>query len=95
MTALYPRKDDTLTARNIVDSFMAAYSSVHDARPDCQYLDGERLFVVNGQVRDRRWMLLEVERLRQEALTRAFDDHELQQKPASNLFRLIRRLSKL
>ena len=93
-SGFYPSKDDTLTARNIVDSFVSAYHSVHDDKPECYAMDGGRVFVVNGIKRDRRWMVLEVERLRQEALSTAFDNSQAD-RPAGNLFRLIRRLSKL
>lgn len=94
MTAYYPRKEETLTAKNIVDSYTSAYESVFDHAPQCAYLD-RGIFWVNGIERDRRWMVLEVERLRQEALTKALSDTNLSSKPRGNLFRLIRRLSKI
>lgn len=92
MTALFPKKDDTLTTRNIIDAYVAAYHSVHELRPDCESIDG-RWFMVQGVRRDRRWMVLEVERLRQEALSRALDDTG--SSSSSNLFKLIRRLSRI
>lgn len=92
MSSLFASKDDTLTTRNIVDAYIAAYHSVHNTRPDCQAVDG-RSFMINGAQRDRRWVVLEVERLRQEALTKAFEPTS--EKPASSLFKLLRKLSKI
>lgn len=92
MSALYPRKQDTLTARNIADSYIYAYQSVHGESPDCEHLEG-RWFMVNGIRRDRHWMVLEVERLRQEALSNALNDTE--NGSTSNIFKMIRRLSRL
>jgi hypothetical protein len=92
MSALYPSKDDTLTARNIVDAYVSAYKEVNRMAPECYALDS-RWFVVEGQMRDRRWMVLEVERLRQEALTAVLDNNENQSR--GNILRMIRRLSRL
>jgi hypothetical protein len=93
MSNLFPRKDDTLTTRNIIDSYTAAYQSVHQNKPNCVALDSRR-FIVEGVQRDRQWVLLEVERLRQEALTSALDSQNLN-KPTSSLFKLIRKLSRI
>ena len=94
MSSLFASKDDTLTTRNIVDAYIAAYNSVHSSRPECTSIDG-RSFIVNGIQRDRRWIVLEVERLRQEALTQMFDTTQNTQKPASHLFKLLRKLSRI
>lgn len=92
MSALYQRKHDTLTSRNIADSYMYAYQSIHGIKPECEYVEG-RWFMVDGVRRDRHWLILEIERLRQEALAHALDAD--QSGSTSNIFRMIRRLSRL
>ena len=92
MTALYPTNEDTLTSRNITDSYVYAYQSVHGIQPECDHLEG-RWFIVDGVRRDRHWLVLEVERLRQEALTQAIDAGK--NSTTSNIFKMIRRLSRL
>jgi len=92
MSALYPHKADTLTAQNIVDSYRSAYYSANHRAGDCRHLHG-RWFLVNGVERDRGWLLLEVERLRQETLTKVVDDDANSAK--NRVFRLIRRLKRL
>ncbi len=90
-SSMYPKKEDTLTARNIADSYIYAYQSLHNREPECEHLEG-RWFLVEGIRRDRHWLVLEVERLRQEALTRALDASQNQS--TSNIFKMIRRLSR-
>lgn len=95
MSALFPDKGDTLTATNIIDAYRSAYLSVNNRTPDeCRYLHG-RWFIINGIERDRGWVLLEIERLRQEALMKAFDTNSENHNPRMSLFKLIRRLSRL
>ncbi|KAB2902842.1 MAG: hypothetical protein KJ064_22290 [Anaerolineae bacterium] len=90
-SGLFSRKDDTLTARNIVDAYVSAYNSVHSNKPECYALDS-KWFVVNGIERDRKWMVLEVERLRQEALSKVIAEND---GTTGSIFRMIRRLSRL
>lgn len=90
----YPSKTDTLTSQNIVDAFRSAYSSATGEQPsECRHMGG-RWFMINGFQRDREWLLLEVERLRQEALAKtlgcAGEDNS-----RSRIFRMIRKLSRL
>ena len=92
MSALYSGKEDTLTSRNIVDSYMYAYRAIHETLPECEHLEG-RWFLVEGVRRDRYWLVLEVERLRQEALSSALD--EGQHTTTSHIFKVIRRLSRI
>jgi hypothetical protein len=95
MSGLYPNKADTLTARNIVDAYRSAYYTLHNIMPEeCRHLQG-RWFVINGIERDRGWVILEVERLRQEALALAIE-HGVNgdSKARGSLFKLIRRLSR-
>jgi hypothetical protein len=90
---LYPHKADTLTTRNIVDAYRSAYYSVHGQYPgECRFLKG-RWFVIEGVERDRGWVVLEVERLRQEAIAKAIRDET----PSSrrSILRVIRRLSRI
>ncbi|MFP4321393.1 MAG: hypothetical protein ACLFTK_02970 [Anaerolineales bacterium] len=91
-SSMYPKKEETLTARNIADSYAYAFQALHDRVPECEHLEG-RWFMVDGIRRDRHWMVLEVERLRQEALTQALDESRNQS--TSNIFKMIRRLSRL
>jgi len=92
MTALFPKKEDTLTARNITDSYIYAYQSIYGSVPECMHLEG-RWFMVDGVRRDRHWLVLEVERLRQEALSDAFADSKGES--TGHIFKMIRRLSRL
>jgi hypothetical protein len=92
MSTLFPRKEDTLTARNIRESYMYAFQTIYGRKPECEHMEG-RWFMVDGIKRDRHWMVLEVERLRQEALSKALDED--QDASASSIFRMIRRLSRL
>lgn len=92
MTALYPQKEETLTSRNIVDAYMYAFHAIHGTKPECEHVEG-RWFMVDGIRRDRHWLVLEVERLRQEALSNALDAQK--NDSTSNIFRMIRRLSRI
>ena len=92
MSTVFARKDDTMTTRNIVDSYVSAYHSVYADKPyECYALDG-KWFVVNGVEHDRHWMVLEIERLRQEALTKVITQND---GSTGSIFRMIRRLSRL
>jgi hypothetical protein len=92
MTALYSGNEDTLTSRNIVASYVYAYQAIHECHPQCEHLEG-RWFLVEGVRRDRHWLVLEVERLRQEALSAALDKDN--HSSTSHIFRMIRRLSRI
>lgn len=91
---LYPNKADTLTSRNIVDAYRSAYFSVHGQNPDeCYHLMG-RMFVIEGLERDRAWVLLEVERLRQEAIANTVDKHGFSG-TRGRILQMIRKLSRI
>jgi hypothetical protein len=92
MPALFPQKTDTLTSRNIVDSYISAYEAIHSSKPQCEFVEG-RTFLVQGLRRDRHWLVLEIERLRQEALSAALSNQNDNTK--GNIFRMIRRLSRI
>lgn len=70
MLPLYERHHESLTITTIIKSFEATYEAVHHAKPECEYLSGN-WFLVNGQKRDRRWLLLEIECLRQSLIATA------------------------
>jgi hypothetical protein len=92
MSALYPSKSDTLTSRNIVDAYRSAYASVHGDPPEqCEHLKG-RWFIINGEERDRSWVILEVERLRQEAIIKATDNDSSSR---GRIFKMLRKLSRI
>lgn len=92
MSSLYPNKSDTLTSRNIVEAYRSAYLSVHGEQPDqCEHSQG-RFFLINGMERDRGWVILEVERLRQEAIAKAMDDSGSSR---GRIFKMLRKLSRI
>lgn len=91
---LYPSKADTLTSRNIVDAYRSAYFSVHGQNPtDCYHLVG-RMFVIDGAERERGWVLLEVERLRQEAIAATVDKNSASGS-RGRILQMIRKLSRI
>jgi hypothetical protein len=91
---LYPNKNDTLTSRNIVDAYRSAYYSVHQQQPtECTHIQG-RWFLVNGVERDRGWILLEVERLRQEAIAHVVEENATSGS-RGRILQMIRRLSRI
>lgn len=93
MTALYSSHSETLTSRNIVDAYCSAYSTSNGQAPkECYHLNG-RWFIVDGVERERGWMILEIERLRQEALVKAFEQGSGANGTRGRLFKMIRRLS--
>ena len=93
-TLLYPGKADTLTSRNIVDAYRSAYFSVHGQNPlDCYHLVG-RIFVIDGTERDRGWLLLEIERLRQEAIA-AVVEQNATSGSRGRILQMIRKLSRI
>lgn len=90
----YPSKADTLTSQNIVDAFRSAYVSATGEQPtECRHIQG-RWFMINGFQRDREWLLLEVERLRQEALAKTLES-AAEDNSRSRIFRMIRKLSRI
>lgn len=85
------QKHDTLTARNLIDAYIFAYETLYNTKPHCEHQEG-RWFLINNVLRDRHWLVLEIERLRQEALSNTMN---AENKPKSHIFRMIRRLSRL
>jgi hypothetical protein len=81
-----------LTAKNIVDAYRSAFYTATGAYPaECYHVDG-RWFKIDGIERDRGWVVLEVERLRQEALARAIIENDPDDSSRGPIFKLIRRL---
>jgi hypothetical protein len=70
MLPLYERQQETLTFKAIIRAYETTYVAIHSAKPECEYLSGN-WFIVNGVKRDRRWLLLEVEYLRQKLIAEA------------------------
>jgi hypothetical protein len=93
---LYPGKADTLTSRNIVDAYRSAYFSVHGQNPlDCYHLVG-RLFMIDGTERERGWLLLEIERLRQEAIATVVEQNSASASGSrGRILQMIRKLSRI
>lgn len=85
-------KHETLTARNLIDAYISAYEAVHGQKPTCEHHEG-KVFMVNGLPRNRHWMVIEIERLRQEGLQKMLDNKNDSSK--GHLFKMIRRLARL
>lgn len=89
MSVFFPKKEDTLTARNIRESYIYAYHAIYGDQPEVE-IDG-RFFIVDNVRRERHWMVMEVERLRQEAISKTIHAD----KETNSVMRMIRRLSRL
>lgn len=69
MPSFYGNRDGSITNQDILKSYMVAYESLHKQKPaNCMILENNQ-FKICGVVHERRWVLLEIERLRQEALS--------------------------
>lgn len=90
--ARYARDSETLTPEAIVESYTRACQMLYGTAPNCTPVGGV-WYLVDDTMRDRRWLLLEVERLRQEALVAAVDEGRAN--PKASVIRLIRRLANL
>ena len=72
MRPLYDYDYTSLTPAAIIRRFDATYEALHGCKPECAHARGN-WFIVNGVRRDRRWLLLEIEYLRQTLITSAVD----------------------
>jgi len=73
MPSYYGNRENSITNQEILEAYCLAYRNAHGSPPtDCEVLS-QNQFRINGRVHDRRWVLLEIERLRQEALMRSID----------------------
>lgn len=73
MPSYYGDREGSITNHEILETYRVTYQSVYKVPPkDCGILDNNQ-FQIAGKVHDRRWVLLEIERLRQEALTQLLD----------------------
>jgi hypothetical protein len=83
-----------MTVDNLIAAYRSAYYSLHDEYPpEVRHMDGPH-FVVNGAIRDRLWLLVEINRLRRHAL----DRHQAENRTTGarrRLFQLIGHLSRL
>jgi len=88
-------KHSTLTAHNIIAAYRSAFQSVHGH--DLTYCEhsGGRWFRVDGEMRDREWMIREIQRLRQLALEQEAQRAEAQEAnpKRSRLMKIIGKLS--
>lgn len=62
------RKDDTFTSKNIIDAYCSAYYSVYNKQPSRIVHLGGKWFRVESEMRDRGWLMREIERMRHLAL---------------------------
>lgn len=92
-STFYSTKSDTLTVRNILDAFRSAYLSVYDTPPEeCEHVEGI-WFRINGEMHERKWVLLEIERLRQEGIVNTLQKENLGSR--KSIFKALRHLSRL
>ncbi len=90
---VYSRNPETLTAQDLVQAYRAAYFVLHDRFPaECQHVKGH-WYVIEGAKRDQRWVIVETELMRQEALSQMLGSGD--QHPTSRPQTLVRRLSGL
>lgn len=88
--SLFSKDPDTLTPPIIMNSYVAAYRAVYGYKPKIEQLEGH-WYIVDGFKRQRYWLLLEIERLRQQALSEAMSADD----PNNRVMRIIRRLARL
>jgi hypothetical protein len=88
--SLFFKDPDTLTPPIIMNSYVAAYHAVYGTKPNIEHLEGH-WYIVDGYKRQRYWLLLEIERLRQQALSEAMSTVD----PNNRVMRIIRRLARL
>ena len=70
MKPLYERRYESIRPTTIIDTYNMFYEAVHNAEPQCEHLGGNR-YLVNGTTQDRRWLVLEIEHLRQNLIISA------------------------
>ena len=86
-------ENDTLTTRDIAEWYIELHNALYDERPDCHQFD-EHWFAVDGVERDRHWLILEVERMRQKLVTTR-DEKPSNDNTHSAIFQSLRRISRL
>ena len=89
--SLFFKDPDTLTPPIIMNSYVAAYHAVYNTKPTIEHIEGH-WYLVDGFKRQRYWLLLEIERLRQQALHEAMSEMD---NPNNRVMRIIRRLARL
>lgn len=89
------RKDDTFTTKNIIDAYCSAFYSVHHKQPARIVHLGGKWFRVDADMRDRSWLMGEIERLRHQALTTDTENGTDTSGGRSRLMKIIRGLRKL
>lgn len=88
-------KHATLTAQNIIGAYTSAFQSVNGhSLTTCEHTGG-RWFKVDGEMRDREWMIREIQRLREVALEKQADEEAASdsQTQRSRLMKMIGKLS--
>ena len=89
--SLFLKDPGTLTPTIIMNSYVAAYHAVYGTKPHIEHIEGH-WYNVAGYKRQRYWLLLEIERLRQQALHAAVSEMD---NPNNRVMRIIRRLARL
>ena len=85
-------KEDTFTSQNIIDAYCSAYYGAHGKHPARIVHLGGKWFRVETEMRDRKWLITEISRMREDALQQA-DEKKVGSK-RFRLMRIIRGLSK-
>ena len=88
-----PLANDTLTARDIAQLYVQLHDMVHGTSPECYHLEG-LWFWVEGERRDRHWLILQVERLRQQIVA-ARNEVEQDGGVEGAIYKSLRRMARL
>ena len=84
--------NDTLTARNVADWYVDLHELLFGARPECYHIEGS-WFWVAGERRERHWLIVEVEHMRQQIV--ALRDQIAKESNGGPIFNSIRRMARL
>jgi hypothetical protein len=86
-----PLENDTLTARDVAELYVELFDLLYGVRPECYHVEG-LWFWVSGERRERWWLIVEVEKMRQQIVNSRQD---VQQNNDGAIFNSLRRMSRL
>lgn len=70
MSNTIPTMVDTITHDTVIKAFKAAYGELNGNVPECTHIAGDK-YLINSEIRNRLWLIFEIERLRQELVVKA------------------------
>lgn len=82
---------DTMSTRHLESAYMSAYQLAHNKFPNEFRHIGGKFFMVDGEKRDRRWLITEVTRLQKMAQDNL--NRPKKQRTRNPLMRLFRRFA--